>query len=325
MKLIKINQPKLSDSKTVPGLVSWQIEYEVKTAKGGLKYLGPKFTTELWHQVLSFFRWTHKEHQSECQVRLYVNLKLGRWGAWAFPQEARTGMTAHELPVPESVEKAKERFASWNSEPSDDWLYFGTVHHHCSASAFQSGTDEQNEWNQDGLHITVGKMDADRHDLHARFYLNGNCYEPDLSCFWPLNPELAEQVPAAMHHQLACHQMGAKVTVDFPDAWRHHLVESVPDARMVELGRAWNLDREEMQGPLEMRLDDALEEISRRCFTLSVTEEQWLTELQALAAGDVNQIIIAACIKHGVTPEDLLTGASQGLLEYSWPEDRGEF
>ena len=60
-------------------------------------------------------------------------------------------------------------------------------------------------------------MDAERHDLHARFYLGGNCYEPDLSLFWAIDPGLAEQVPAAMHHQLACHQMGAKVTVDFPD------------------------------------------------------------------------------------------------------------
>jgi hypothetical protein len=92
----------------------------------------------MWHQVLSFFRWTHKEMNSESQVRLYVNPKLGRWGAWAFPQVARTGMSAREMPTPETPEKAQERFASWQSEPSDDWLYFGTVHHHCSASAFQA-------------------------------------------------------------------------------------------------------------------------------------------------------------------------------------------
>ncbi len=33
-----------------------------------------------------------------------------------------------------------------------------SAHHHCSASAFQSGTDEENERGQDGLHITVGRM-----------------------------------------------------------------------------------------------------------------------------------------------------------------------
>ena len=140
MKLIKYNQTKISDEKSVPGLVSSQIEYEVKGARGRLEYHGPKLAPELWHQVLSFFRWTHKEHQSECQVRLYVNVKLGRWAAWAFPQAARTGMTAQGIAGARNHgEEPRRRFASWSSEPSDDWLYFGTVHHHCSASAFQSG------------------------------------------------------------------------------------------------------------------------------------------------------------------------------------------
>jgi hypothetical protein len=202
MKLIKTNRPQVSEIKEVPGLITCRIEYEVKTAKGRLDYSGPKFAPEMWHQVMSFFRWTNKEMLSESQVRLYVNHKLARWGAWAFPQVARTGMSARELPTPETPEKARERFASWHSEPSDDWLYFGTVHHHCSTSAFQSSTDEQNEWNQDGLHITVGKMDADQHDLHARFYLDGNCFDPDLSRFWPVDTDLADRVPAGMHNEL---------------------------------------------------------------------------------------------------------------------------
>ena len=313
MKLIKYNQTKISDEKQVPGLVSSQIEYEVKTAKGKLTYHGPKLNLELWHQILSFFRWTHKEHQSECQVRLYVNVKLNRWAAWAFPQAARTGMTARELPVQETPEKAQERFASWHSEPSDDWLYFGTVHHHCSASAFQSATDEQNEWNQDGLHITVGRMDQDRHDLHARFYLGGNCYEPDLSCFWQIDSELAEQVPAAMLHQLACHQMGAKVTVDFPDAWRHHLVETAPEPRALVSLRSWDMD--DLPWPLLTRADEALEDIHHQCGVMSVREEEWLADLQALAGNEVLQVILAACIKHQVKPDDLLTVTSQCLLD----------
>ena len=321
MKLIKINQPKISDDKQVPGLVHYQIEYEIKTAKGALEYQGPKFTPELWHQVLSFFRRTNKEHQSECQVRLYVNLKLGQWGAWAFPQEARTGMTARELPVPETPEQAKARFASWNSEPSDDWLYFGTVHHHCSASAFQSSTDEQNEWNQDGLHITVGQMDAERHDLHARFYLGGNCFEPDLSCFWPLDAELALQVPPNLHHELARYQMGSNVTVDFPDPWRHHLVEAKPESRTLlserSQDRNWPDELPRLSVPLHIRVGDALEDIHRRCAIESVSEDQWLAELHGLAASDAGYIIVETCMQHGVMPDELLAEASEAMLEYS--------
>jgi hypothetical protein len=316
MKLIKVNKPKVSESKEVSGLVSYRIEYEVKTAKGRLEYAGPKFTPELWHQVLSFFRWTHKEMQSESQVRLYVNLKLGRWGAWAFPQVARTGMSAHELPAPEPPEKAKERFASWSSEPSDDWLYFGTVHHHCSASAFQSSTDEQNEWNQDGLHITVGKLDADQHELHARLYLDGNCFEPDLSRFWPLDPGLAAMVPPGMHHELARFQMGGRVTVDFPDAWRANIVDVKSERPSWMPDQEWALERPEREMPLVVRVDEALEEIHHRCAERSVDEEQWVAELGVLSANDVTQIIIETCLKHNVTPDELLVEVSQGQFDY---------
>jgi len=316
MKLIKINKPQVSESKEVPGLLNCRIEYEVKTAKGRLEYAGPKFAPEMWHQVLSFFRWTHKEMQSESQVRLYVNPKLGRWGAWAFPQVARTGMSARELPTPETPDQAQARFAAWRSEPSDDWLYFGTVHHHCSASAFQSPTDEQNEWNQDGLHLTVGRMDVEQHDLHARLYLDGNCFEPDMSLFWPIDPGLAVMLPPGMHNELARFQMGGKVTVDFPDAWRANIVDVQTERPSWAPDPHWGLDPSELGVPLVVRVDEALEEISRRCAASSVGEEHWLAELSALAANDVRQIIAEACVKHGVTPDELLVEMSQGRFDY---------
>lgn len=310
MKLIKINQSEVSETKEVPGLLNCRIDYEVKTAKGRLDYAGPKFTPELWHQVLSFFRWTHKEMQSESQVRLYVNHTLGRWGAWAFPQEARTGMNARELPTQETPEQARVRFASWQSEPSDDWLYFGTAHHHCSASAFQSSTDEQNEWNQDGLHLTVGRMDAEQHELHARLYLDGHCFEPDLSRFWQVDPALAAMVPPGMLDELARFQMGAKVTVDFPDAWRTNLVEVRDERRerrdVVHAPR-WQLELPELDHqPYRFRLEDVLEDIQRRSGHNGITEQQWLAELGRLAADDVSHLLFTTCLEHGVQPDELL-------------------
>src|ERR1043165_5539920 len=44
-------------------------------------------------------------------------------------------------------------------------------------------------------------------------YLDGNCFEPDLSQFWPIDPGLAAIIPPGMHHELARFQMGGKVTV----------------------------------------------------------------------------------------------------------------
>jgi hypothetical protein len=310
MKLIKLNQPQVSETKTVPGLLNCRIDYEVKTAKGRLDYSGPKLTPELWHQVLSFFRWTHQEMHSESQVRLYVNHRLGRWGAWAFPQEARTGMNARELAVPETPGQAQGRFASWQSEPSDDWLYFGTVHHHCSASAFQSATDEQNEWNQDGLHLTVGRLDAEPHDVHARFYLDGHAYEPDLSRFWPVDPALVALVPPEVLPEVARFQMGAKVTVDFPEAWRANLVEVRAERReRRDVGHTptrWQLELPEVEQPHRFRLEDALEDIHRRSGHNGIPEAQWLAELGRLAADDVCHLLVTACLEHGVQPDELL-------------------
>ncbi len=310
MKLIKSNREELSERKHVQGLLACDVEYEVKAAKGRLEYSGPKFTPEMWHQILSFFRWTHMEMQSESQVRLYVNEKLGRWGAWAFPQEARTGMTARELPVQETPQKAAERFASWNSEPSDDWLYFGTVHHHCSASAFQSGTDERNEWNQDGLHITIGRLDSDRHDLHARFYLAGNCFEPDMSLFWPIEPELAAKLPRELHDDLARFQMCKKIDMDFPSAWRANIVE-VESARRSRPSERRDWDLFEPQIPHYECVEGALAEIAHRCADISVAEDLWMAELQALSEGAIRQIIIESCLRNGLTPKEILDEMSQ--------------
>jgi hypothetical protein len=307
MKLTKLANGELSQEKDVAGLLSCRIDYEIKSGKGRLDYTGPKIAPAMWHQVLSFFRWTNKEMDSESQVRLYVNTKLGRWGAWAFPQEARTGMSAREIVTPETPEQAVERFASWDSEPSGDWLYFCTVHHHCSASAFQSGTDEENERSQDGLHLTVGRMDAERHDLHARFYLNGNCFAPDLSRFWRVEPELAEKVPATMLDELARFQMCAKVVVDFPAAWRKNVIESKREVRNLDFGgQTGRWEQHQLDLPSWIRAEHAFLEISRLCAISSVTEEDCQVALQSLAGNPVVNLILEACLKHQVLPDEIL-------------------
>ena len=307
MKLTKLARGGLSQEKAVAGLLSCHLDYEIKAGTGRLDYTGPKFDPAMWHQVLSFFRWTHKEMNSESQVRLYVNTKLGRWGAWAFPQEARTGMSARELAVPETPEQAVARFASWASVPSADWLYFGTVHHHCSASAFQSGTDEDNERNQDGLHLTVGRLDAERHELHARFYLNGHCFAPDLSGFWPVTPELAEQVPATMLDEIARFQMGAKVVVDFPEAWRKNIVEVRAEvvSRRIPCGPFDPGESVRLDLPEWLRAERALREIIHGGEAESLPAEDLLAALQALATDPAVNLIVEACLKYGVSLDEL--------------------
>jgi hypothetical protein len=61
---------------------------------------------------------------------------------------------------------------------------FGTVHHHCSSSAFQSGTDHSDELSREGLHFTIGNLDKPFDlDIHARITIgktHGNAIASDL-------------------------------------------------------------------------------------------------------------------------------------------------
>lgn len=214
--------------KGVPGLMTCTLEHEVKSSKATFDWDGPVIPREVWHPVLAFFKWTYDESKSESQVRLYVNSQTQQWRAWAFPQEANTGMNARELDTPETATQ-RAQFSD-----AEGWLYFGTVHHHCSASAFQSGVDEANERNQDGLHITVGHMDKLQYDIDARLYIGGyKLLALDLADFWSVGGIIAalpqsikDLLPNDSLPKLAKKQMGEPPPADteFPEQWKTNLI-----------------------------------------------------------------------------------------------------
>lgn len=220
MQLTKFNGNTVKHVKDVPGLLTVEYEHKIQETKATFLYAGPPIPPAVWNQVLSFFKWTYDTTKSESQVRLYVNHELRQWAAWAFPQEARTGMSAREVQGPE-FDKQRALFKC-----EEGWFYFGTVHHHCSAGAFQSGTDFNNEESQDGLHITVGKMDSPVYDIHCRFYLNKNHFTPDMSLFWDVGDQVRGMLPNDLHDRVARHQMCVPpATPEFPDIWKTNLIE----------------------------------------------------------------------------------------------------
>jgi len=125
-----------------------------------------KITLTQWRSVVSFFNEINKKEKSEAQVRLFYSDEKQDWKIWAFPQKSNTGMTTSELPEdPEWNEQ-------WNSVTENGLYYqWGTIHSHCNAGAFASGTDKNDEANNPGLHITIGHLDKDLIDLDIRFTL----------------------------------------------------------------------------------------------------------------------------------------------------------
>jgi len=216
--------------KQVAGLFLCQMEHEVKSTKANFDWTGPKIDAEMWQQVLAFFAWSFEKTRSETQVRLFVNVNDKKWAAWAFPQICGTGMTTKE--VSDSSPAFDEQRARFGDHLG--WIPFGTVHHHCTAGAFQSGTDRDNEHNQDGLHITIGHMTSIKHDMHSRFYLSGCKFEPDMSLLWDIGnameevPEWARALlPAGTENKIAVEQMCVPVKADhpFPQEWKDNLIE----------------------------------------------------------------------------------------------------
>ena len=210
--------------KSLPGLMTCNLDLHISSATADFKWTGPKISRELWWQILAFFEWTQATARSESQVRLFV--REGEWSAWAFPQQANTGMTTKELPEEASWKEQRAKFSD-----ADGWYYWGTVHHHCSAGAFQSSTDQQDEKDQDGMHITVGKIGSPRYDLDVRIYQSRwKMPAPDLSHFWDIGLIAASEIPAQFHGLVAQHQMCTPPPKDyaFPEEWRANYIVPKP-------------------------------------------------------------------------------------------------
>lgn len=142
-----------------------------------LHWKGAKISSHLWSIIKSFLLWSYETYNAESQLRLYYNEKKNRWKAIVLPQY----MESHSLSVKE-LESHKDREDIFRLvSPEAGWRASGTVHHHCSSSAFQSGTDHKDEIGLNCLHITVGDLDKDVLSVHARASFRRVMYDVDIS------------------------------------------------------------------------------------------------------------------------------------------------
>lgn len=301
MKLIKtVNEVRVE--KEYPGLLKLDVKHDIKSSKADLEWKGPSFDPEEWKQVLAFFRWVNTTSDSEAQVRLYVNTAMWRWAFWAYPQKAGTGMSAQELETTERAEQRKQ------FNESEGWIYFGTAHSHCSMSAFQSSVDESNERTQAGLHLTVGHLNKNIYDLHARFYLNELCFEPDLSLFWDIGDEARNLVPDGLQDLVARHQM-SKPPADnqaFPDVWRTNLVRVERVVTTCPQQTGGFVGSSHVSGmPYYRRVEVLTDEFIEDCLRLNYTDEQ-IVELAELLDSPLVSCLIRDMKFGGITPAALL-------------------
>lgn len=128
-------------------------------------FKGAKIPRHMWKSILAFMKQSYDQFKSETLVYLFYDEKSETpWDWWVPPQET-AGMTVESSPEDPKYQKQRKGYSD---------TMFGTVHHHCSTSAFQSGTDEADEVNREGIHFTVGNMDKEKEfDIHCRITIGG--------------------------------------------------------------------------------------------------------------------------------------------------------
>jgi len=142
---------------------------------------GPLIPFDLWRELIAWCETTQEKFKSEALAFLYLDDKT--WKIW-YPPQITNGMTVKANPDHKDYKKQRKLLG--------DALQMGTLHHHCTTSAFQSGTDSDDEIDRDGLHFTIGSLDKNVYDIHLRLCFGGSCYKAKPEFFIELDPDLAK-------------------------------------------------------------------------------------------------------------------------------------
>jgi len=128
-------------------------------------FKGALIPRQMWKEILAFMKQSYDKFSSETLVYLfYDETSKTPWSWWIPPQET-AGMTVASSPSDPKYQEQRKSYPD---------TMFGTVHHHCSTSAFQSGTDEADEVNREGIHFTIGHLnDINDLDIHCRITIGG--------------------------------------------------------------------------------------------------------------------------------------------------------
>lgn len=144
-------------------------EVEVPTIKDITpEFHGKPIPMSMWHDIMHCMKQTQDKFKSEALVFLFYDTTAKQPWSWWLPPQQTQGMTVKSLPHDPAYKAERAKYPD---------LMLGTVHHHCTSSAFQSSTDESDEVNREGMHFTIGHLDKDIFDIHFRMSLGGQCVD----------------------------------------------------------------------------------------------------------------------------------------------------
>jgi len=106
-----------------------------------------KIPQTVLQQAIAFFGAVYNRFQTESVVLLF------------YAPQAATGQKWRVLPPEQEVTGAACQYSDPGPAPAG-WFLAGTIHSHGNMGAFHSGTDDRDEQDRDGIHITVGGVNS---------------------------------------------------------------------------------------------------------------------------------------------------------------------
>lgn len=197
---------------------TWELCPDIEVIVGQMtsRWRGGKIPFAMWEQIVAFLRWTQLTFKAEALITLFYNHEARAWGCWAFAQEP-VGMTVKSLPNHPTYKEDRKQFGR-------GWIQLGSVHHHCTGSAGQSGVDRNDECDRDGLHVTLGFMESSRLDTDIRQVFQGIQSKSALTT-WIDMPAWCLNVPTHLRMEIfnkALETCGGGI--EFPPVWKERMI-----------------------------------------------------------------------------------------------------
>jgi hypothetical protein len=142
------------------------------TTVAGLDAVGPSLALQFPHvprgileQTYGFFRYVYQHFEGEAIVFIYYSPERDEFKVEAPPQRLTRRWTRSGWSMALSVE--------YQTIPRPcGYIKLGDAHSHADCSAFFSSTDDEDD-EEDGLRVVMGRMDRVRPDVRVSFIANG--------------------------------------------------------------------------------------------------------------------------------------------------------
>lgn len=177
-------------SPTLPDLAELKEEVKIHVTK---------FPEHMLNRIHAFFADVYVKYKGEAVVLLLFNPLTRKWAVKVPPQDTKGMSVKYDLDKGEALiwipgnGVEEMTIAHLQTEPVPeglrDYRMFGSIHSHCDAGAFHSGTDDKDEFMFDGLHITLGKVSQNTPEIACRWMLAGQWWKAEPSGCIAFNSE----------------------------------------------------------------------------------------------------------------------------------------